>query len=88
MSAREALLDILSEGGMAHDDEEADWVLRRLARAGYRILAPGELDPDTIEAAANIVLTHRLNMAGVINTDRSIREAHAANIRALKDTTK
>lgn len=38
----------------------ADKVLGRLTDAGYRILAPGELDPETVERAASIVEANML----------------------------
>lgn len=49
MSAREIITEVLAwEFGEAADDQ-ADDLLVILHDAGYRILAPGELDAETVE---------------------------------------
>jgi hypothetical protein len=40
---------------LGHDDELADTITEQLRAAGYRLLAPGELDAATIEACVDAV---------------------------------
>ncbi|MVA98887.1 hypothetical protein GN330_16690 [Nitratireductor sp. CAU 1489] len=55
-------------------------------RLGYRILAPGELDGETLEAAAKVA-DKRAAMAGTVSHEaaRALLEALPDAIRALKD---
>lgn len=60
MSAREIIAQALEDGNFVDvdfsidDASAAEAILEALAAAGYRILAPGELDKETLEAAAKV----------------------------------
>lgn len=69
MSAREvmakAILDVgMNMGALAHlsgrsfEDKIVDFQIDALAAAGYRILAPGELDQESVERCAALAETY------------------------------
>jgi len=53
MTARDAIAERLGSVANPHY-HRADFLLRALETAGYRILAPGEFDPATVERCISI----------------------------------
>lgn len=80
MTAREIIARAISEdisGGWVEEyDETADAVLTALTAAGYRILAPGDVDPETVDRCAQAVKP-------AMNRDGPYAFAVEAAIRAL-----
>ncbi|WP_421930065.1 hypothetical protein [Nitratireductor rhodophyticola] len=95
MSARDVIAGALPIHAQANISRDA-WagvVVQVLTSAGYRILAPGEMDRETLEAAAKVARKEAFNAisgAVVCHGEMTHREMEsdaddiAAAIRALK----
>lgn len=94
MSAREvmakAILDAaMNMGALAHlssksfEDKIVDFQIDALAAAGYRILAPGEVDAETVEACAKVADPPLMHRKGRIGLWRKRRAEIATAIRSL-----
>lgn len=90
MSAR----SIIAQGACRKDANKidtADAILLALKAAGYRILAPGEMDRETLEKAAKVAESHIIALSDdmcddewwVIRTTNRRSRRIAAAIRAL-----
>ncbi|WP_421930193.1 hypothetical protein [Nitratireductor rhodophyticola] len=84
MSARDIIAScILGGSTFLHEDrlDMGDEALSALTSAGYRILAPGEMDRETLEAAAKVADRH----AGENDAQIKKQMVRAAKIRSIGD---
>ena len=88
MSARDIIAScILGGSTFLHEDllDMGDEALSALTSAGYRILAPGEMDRETLEAAAKVAADRARDwlVGQPLETRRDAPPDIAAAIRAL-----
>jgi hypothetical protein len=79
MSARDVIREALILNSTRSTTTKTQAVERALHRTGYRILAPGELDDVSIEAAARVADEHAAG-AGIVS-----HEASSAALEELPD---
>lgn len=86
MSAREIIAkDLMQRGIHTRPGKDADCAITALEAAGYRHLAPGEFDPDTIErCAAEADKAAEQRAADGDPEGAGVIEDLAADIRSLK----
>lgn len=90
MSARDVIRDgIVRETGVTLAWTRADAAIAALSAAGYRVLAPGQIDPETRERCAEIAETASITVPlaiGLADGAASARRHLATAIRAMEDT--
>ncbi|MDS1138618.1 hypothetical protein [Nitratireductor indicus] len=93
MSARDIIREALIVNAARSVTTKTDAILSALTASGYRILGPGEIDAETLEAAARMAEYEGDTWSGSRDSFVAVQEAAvdrkckdiASAIRALKD---